>query len=249
MKKKKLTAQQSKIASIVIMSMLLGINLTKRQKRSIILMVVTAEPELSSQVKRTKGKYERPDNVSELVTYFAAILLDLAADALFAPIAALITAAQTQNGLLNDAEIATKTTKGVTGQRDIEKRKMNVLMDDILAKVQRAADDSPLNAVSIFQRNGISIEGRTPHVRPEVGVKNGIASGTLDVSHSSLHKPGSYLWMISTDGIVWSYGIHCHKSTAIITGLTPKVEYFIRAQTSSPDGYSALSQIVRIICK
>jgi hypothetical protein len=214
----------------------------------IIMLAVTAEPELASSVKRVKGKYERPKNVSELVTYFASILLDLTEDTLFAGIAALITAAQAQNSKLNTAEIATKTSKGKIGERDVQKRKMNVLMDEILAKVQKAADDDPLNAVSIFQRNGISIEGRTPHVRPEVGATNGTASGTLDVSHSTLSKKGSYLWMTSIDGTNWVYGIHSHKSTGLIIGLTPKVEYFIRSQTSSADGYSAWSQIIRIIC-
>ena len=242
-----------KIAGALLMFTMMSKNLTKRQKQTIFLML--SMPETSGAVKRLKCEYDKPGNITQLAAYYMNFLEGMQQDALFAPIAAKLTAAQNQVGVLAKAEIAVLSKfPGKKQARDTEYLNTEIVMDDILNEVQKAGDADIPNSEKIFKTHQLKIREYSRSEKGELEVK--ADKGTFIVrcrKAGSNNSGAAYLWMISVDKSTWYVGDFRKKSTGLITKcgdnqLKVGTLYYIKAMTDSNEGQSGWTQIVERYC-
>ena len=207
-----------------------------------------------NSVKRLMCEFNKPSNVSMLVTYYLHFLLGMLADPLFEAIETLLESAQTQVGKLNDAEIAAASKiPGSAAARDTELLKTNIIMDKVLAKVQEAGDDDIPNSKALFEAHQLKIRARSTTERGEFEATQGKLSKTIDTKHEVVGKNAAYIVMISADKISWYVGAYGTTSTFTIDScndqeLIKKTTYYLKSQTCKKRVYSNWSQIVEVVC-
>lgn len=244
---------KKEIEFLVVLTVLIGKKLTKRQKKIIFMMV--AQPELSGSVRRLKCEYEKPGNISQLATYYLNFLTGMLADTLFTSIATLLGNAKTQVQTLADAESAALSrVPGKVQLRNTEFLKTEIIMDQVLSEVQKAGDADLPNAATIFATHQLKVREYSRSEIGELEVING--NGKFIVRCKRAGKKGStaaYLWMISTDKNNWELGDFAKISKGEITTfredpLRLGTLYYIKAMTDSSDGKSGWTQIVESYC-
>jgi len=229
--------------------------LEKEQLMLIMLALVIKEgPAFRGEPKRVKCRYDKPSTIPGLVDYYLNHLTGLAADPLFTAIATLIASAQTQVGKLNAAEIAAQSKgDGLIEARNVELLNTEVIMDKVLGEIQNVGDNDPKNAGTIFKKHKLVIVVRKGHQREEMEVKHGDISGTFKVSHKRVAATAAYLYMISTDKLMWYVGDFSHNSSGLIKSmndipLKPGTLYYIKSKSSCSEGKSDWSDIVEMYC-
>jgi hypothetical protein len=208
----------------------------------------------TSTVKRLKVMYKRPRNITLLVTYYLAVIHNLQKDNLFASIADLLNKAETQVKKLEAAEVKVLGKfLGSTAERRKEFIATEIIMDQVLNKVQQAGDNDLENSEYIFTRNLLKIRTRAHHDRDEQEVKHGKVPGTFKARNRPVSRWAAYFWMISEDGVNWQWANFSKNSSCKITNigeepLTIGTLYYIRSMSHSSKGYSGWSQVTEIYC-
>jgi hypothetical protein len=204
--------------------------------------------------KRLKCEYDKPSNISQLANYFLNILTGLGKDPLFDTIAALIGTATTQVLNLQKAEVEVLTkVPGKAALRDVELLATNIIMDQVLSKIQEAGDADLENARVIFEAHQLKIVEHPRHSRGEMEVKHGKVSKTFIVRNKPVAKNAAYVWLISLDKLNWKLGTFAPKSSGIISqcgddDLVPGKLYYVKSQSNVKGVFSDWSQVVEIIC-
>jgi len=204
--------------------------------------------------KRLICEFNKPSNVSMLVTYYLHFLIGMLADPLFTSIATLLGSAQTQVGKLNTAEIAAASKiPGTVAARDTEFLKTEIIMDKVLAKVQEAGDDDIPNSKTIFEAHQLKIRVRSTTERGEFEATQGKLSKTIDVKNRVVGKNAAYIWLISTDKENWFFGAFGRNSSNTVDKINeaPLVVgtlYYLKSCSEMKRVYSDWSQIVEVTC-
>ncbi len=208
----------------------------------------------SDSLKRLKCEYDKPSNISKLVTYFLNFLLGMLADPLFAPIETLLENAKSQVEDLNTAEIAAAgKVPGSAAARDMELLNTNIIMDEVLAEMQKAGDADIPKSKSLFEKHQLKIYEHPVSQRDEFEATQGKISKTIDVKNRVVGKYAAYLWMISPDKVNWYVGAFANVSTSTVVDCNnqPLVKgktYYLKSQTFMKGEYSNWSQIVEVVC-
>ena len=227
--------------------------LTKRQRRVIFAMFSLP---VTPAVKRLKIYYDKPNNISKLASYYLGILGTLAEDSALTALAALIASAVTQCGKLRDAQ--TKAESQLPGDcelRDTELMATEIIMDQVLAAVQKVGDGDLLHAEALYKRHNFKIRTYSKHEKDEYSVV--AKNGKFIVSNRAAYPKGgnaAYLRMISVDNQRWEVGDFSHKSTAgeiTMCGentLRIGTLYYHKTMTSSKEGKSEWSAVIQKYC-
>ena len=208
----------------------------------------------SEMFQRLICEYDKPSNVSQRVTYFDNFLNGMLSDDLFNPIEVLLEAAKTQVAKLNAAELASKVrTPGSIAARDKELVITDIIMDQVLSKVQEAGDADLENARIIFERHQLKIRTRSQTEKGEFEASQGKVSKTIDVVHQHIKGRVAYLYLISTDKQKWYLGAFGTLSMDTIDNindekLTIGTLYYLKSRTRQKGIYSDWSQIIEITC-
>jgi len=148
----------------------------------------------------------------------------------------------------SEAVAQTRVT-GSVAARDLQYD--NVLDDvhDMLGYVQSLADNSAdeATAVSIIEASGFDLKNRGVRVKPQLAVKRGMVSGSVDLTAKSAGKRVSYEWRSSSNGTDWTMLPPTLQAKTTVTGLTPgQAEYFsVRPVTKDgPGDWSAAVSII-----
>ena len=209
---------------------------------------------IPNSVKRLMCEFNKPSNVSMLVTYYLHFLLGMLADPLFTAIETLLESAQTQVGKLNDAEIAAASKiPGSAAARDTELLKTNIIMDKVLAKVQEAGDDDIPNSKALFESHQLKIRVRSKTEKGEFEATQGKVSKTIDVQHQFVKGSVAYIFVISTDKETWFAGAFGTASMDTIDNINEEplvvgTLYYLKSRTRHKGVYSDWSQIVEVTC-
>ncbi len=205
-------------------------------------------------LKRLICEFDKPTNVSQLVTYYLNFLNGMAADPLFDDIAQLIEAAELEVTKLDDAELTSKTrAPGTVALRDKQLLATNIKLDQVLSRVQEAGDANLKNARVVFERHQLKIVVHPGHTRDDIEVKHGKVSKTFIVRNKPVAQYAAYIWLISIDKINWKLGTFSSKSSGFISkcgddDLVPGQRYYIKSQSTVKGIFSNWSQIIEIIC-
>ncbi len=211
-------------------------------------------PSNTDAVKRLICEFEKPSNISKLVTYYLKFLLLMLDNPLFTSIATLIASAQTQVGKLNTAEIAAAgKVPGSAAARNAELLKTEIIMDKLLAKVQEAGDDDFAAAKTLFETLLLKIRERSTTEKGEFEATQGKLSKTIDVQHLLIEGRVAYLTMISTDKEQWFVGAYGTTANNTVDNCDDKslevgTKYYLKSQTCKKRVYSDWSQIVEVTC-
>jgi hypothetical protein len=204
--------------------------------------------------KRLICEYEKPSNVSQLVTYFTNFLNGMATDPLFTPVSGLITDAKTQVAKLLGSELASKVrAPGSIAARDIELLATDIIMDKVLAKVQEAGDADLDNARVIFEMHQLKIVDIHGHSTETLEVKHGKTSQTFEVKCKITARYAAFIWMISTDKLKWYLGDYGPNASGLIDScndapLEVGKLYYIKSQVKTSKGKGDWSQIIEKTC-
>lgn len=204
--------------------------------------------------KRLKCEYEKPSNISELITYYLTFLVSISSDPLFSAIATLISDAKTQVLALQTAELkALSRVPGAASARDTELLATTIIMDKILAKVQEAGDDDMDHAQTLFETHQLKIIEYGSRERDTFEVKYGKVSKTFIVQNKPVADYAAYIWMISIDKISWFVGDFSSAASGLITQcnneeLVPGKLYYIKSRSSLKGVKSDWSQIMEKHC-
>jgi len=227
--------------------------LTKRQRR--VLFAMFSLP-VTPAVKRLKIYYDKPGNVSKLANYYLGILGTLSDDTTFTAIATLLASATTQCGKLRDAEVVAESQlPGDCELRNAELMATEIIMDQVLAAVQKVGDGDLLHAEAIYKRHNFKIRTYAKHEKDEYTVV--AKNGKFIVTNRAAGKKGShaaYLRMISVDNQRWEVGDFSKKSTAgeiTMCGentLRIGTLYYHRTMTDSSEGKSGWSATIQAYC-
>ena len=208
----------------------------------------------STNLKRLKCEYDKPDNISERINYYLSFLAGLAADPLFTPIIGLIGDAKTQVLKLQVAEQAALTrVPGTSTTRDTVLVPTEIIMDKVLAKVQEAGDDNLEQARIIFESHNLKIFEYGHRERDSFEVRHGNVSKTFIVLNKPVGDRAAYVWMISKDKINWFLGEFSPNATGLIDScndeqLVPGKLYYLKSRSSVKGVKSDWSQIIEIYC-
>jgi len=208
----------------------------------------------SDAIKRLKCEYDKPSNISKLVTYYLNFLKGMLADPLFVAIAILLGDAKTQVETLNRAEIAAAgKVPGSASERDNELLKTDIIMDQVLAEVQKAGDADIPASKALFEKHQLKIYEHPVSERDEFEATQGKISKTIDVKNRVVGKYAAYLWMISPDKVNWYVGAFGNVSTSTVIdcnnqALVKGKTYYLKSRTFMKGEYSNWSQIVEVVC-
>jgi len=211
-------------------------------------------PNNTNAVKRLICEFEKPSNISKRVTYYLKFLLLMLDNPLFTSIATLLGSAQTQVGKLNTAEIAAAgKVPGTAALRDEELLATEIIMEQVLAEVQKKGDANFAAAKALFESLLLKIRERSTTEHGEFEATQGKLSKTIDVRRQVLKGKRGYLTMISIDKEKWFIG--AFGTTALDTvdnindePLVVGTNYYLKSRTRYKNVYSDWSQIVEVTC-
>jgi hypothetical protein len=192
------------------------------------------------KVHRTIATLKLPTKVPALITYADGIVKALSNNPSFpSPTPSLATVLQAIDELQTAETAALARTKGAAATRNQKRHALVLLLQDLRADVQSAADANADNAAPIIQSAGMAV--RKTAVRPPrvFAAKPGAVSGSVHLVAHAAARRASYEWEYSTDlGKTWvSMPVTLQAKTAL-SGLTPgeTVLFRYRAVTRSGEG-------------
>jgi hypothetical protein len=150
---------------------------------------------------------------------------------------------------LDQAEVATHTRAVETvAVRDAKLRELKILLQQLCAHVQAAADANPENAASIIEGAAMYVkDARGPEPRTFTA-KPGPVQGTVILVAPQAGNRAAYEWAYSTDGgETWTMLPVTVQANTTVSGLTPGSTVLFRYRVSTKDGVGDWSETVRII--
>ena len=142
---------------------------------------------------------------------------------------------------------------GKAALRDNELLATNIIMDQVLSKVQEAGDANLAGARVLFETHQLKILERDGHETDTLEVKHGKISRTFEVKCKIIAKYAGYVWLISTDKIKWYLGDYGPNASGLIDSCDDKpLEvgklYYIKSQVKTAEGKSDWSQVIEKTC-
>jgi hypothetical protein len=153
-----------------------------------------------------------------------------------------------------DAAEAVAETR-VAGSAAARNEKYDIVLNDLrdlLTYVQKLADDAGDEnaAIAIIQASGFDLKIRGVRVKPDLEVKQGLASGQVRMIAKASPRsegPAMYEWQKSTDGILWQPIYTTMGSRGVVNGLIVDSRWYFRVRIITKDGSKAWSSVVSII--
>ena len=139
--------------------------------------------------------------VPALITYAQGIVKGMTGNASFpnpVPTLAAVTAAI--NALQTAETAALARTKGAVATRNEARTSLVMLLEQLKADIQAAADANVENGASIIQSAGVSVRKTAVHPPRVFAATPGAVSGVANVVAPSAARRASYEWEYSLDG-------------------------------------------------
>ncbi len=162
------------------------------------------------------------------------------------PLLAAITTAVVE---LQAAETAAlNRTKGAITVRDDKRTALVVLLRQLRAAIQTAADADPTNGAAIIESAGVPVR-KTLTRRPRVfAAKPGPVSGVATLVTATAGPRASYEWQYSTDACkTWVTAPVTLRSRTTIAGLLPGATVLFKSRAVTKTGESDWTQPVSLV--
>jgi hypothetical protein len=163
-----------------------------------------------------------------------------------APILTSITSAITA---YQNAQLSTKTQKGLKGLRTSTKQALVSALRQARDLVRTVAEANPESALAIAESAGMTLGKRPTRNKPLIEVLQASLSGSVVCRAKAPGIPTNYFWSYSTDEKSWTSVPQLMKAATTVSGLTPGQTYYFRYSTSNRQGTSNPSQVFSILVK
>jgi hypothetical protein len=203
------------------------------------------------RINRAIVALKLPRSVPELIKLVQAIVTAMTNNANYTtpePPLATITGATNDLAL---AETATQArTHGAAAMRNDKLAILVPLLEQLKAYIQKTADASMENGVSIIQSAGVSVKKATVRGPRTFEAKPGAVSGSVKLVAASAARRASYEWQYSSDGgKTWQVAPVTLQAKTTILGLTPGATVTFRYRGVTKTGEGDWSQLLSFIVK
>ncbi len=177
--------------------------------------------------------------VKDLITFAHSVATAMGANAsIFPSPSPTLGAFQADIDALVTAETAVVArTKGAA---DVRNAKMAVVRADLEALktyVQSVVDASnPASGEGIIGNASMAIRKVTLHDKPDLGVRQGSVSGSVNLSAKSAGKKAAYNWRYSLDQKTWTSLPQTLVAKTGVSGLTVATTYYFQCETQTTKG-------------
>ena len=139
---------------------------------------------------------------------------------------------------------------GATGQRDI--KYVTVVQDvhDVVAYVQKVADEAGnvVTAEAIINASGLAVKINGVFQKPPLEARRGLLSGTVDLVAKAGKQRETHEWQMSTNnGASWTNLTSTLRCRTLVTGLTRLTTVYFRHRLITKTGPGDWSQPVNIV--
>jgi hypothetical protein len=178
--------------------------------------------------------------VPALITYAQGIVKGMTGNTSFPnPVPTLASVTAAINDLQTAETAALARTKGAVATRNEARTALVVLLEQLKAYIQAAADASPENGASIIQSAGVAVRKTPTHPARIFEATPGDVSGVAKVVAPAAARRASYEWEYSLDGgKTWVTLPSTLQAKTSVTGLASgtAVQFKYRPVTKTGEG-------------
>jgi hypothetical protein len=191
--------------------------------------------------------YER--TVAGLIAFAQLVVQKMTGNANFPNAAQIVTALGNAITAHQNAVSATKTQKGLKGQRSATKQALVSALYQARDLVRTACEANPESALAIAESAGMTLGKRPTRNKPLIEILQASVSGSVVCRAKAPGVPTNYFWSYSGDEKSWTSVPQTMKATVTVSGLTPGQTYYFRYYTTNRKGTSNPSQVFSILVK
>jgi hypothetical protein len=186
-----------------------------------------------------------------LITYAQGIVTAMTGNPNFpTPVPPLSTVQQAIAALQTAETAALSRAKGAATVRNEKKQALVVLLQQLKATVQAAADANLESGASIIESAGVAVRKATIHAPRVFTAKPGAVSGSAKLIAKSAGPRSSYEWESSADGgKTWVNLPVTIQAKANVTGLASGTTMQFRYRPVTKTGEGDWSQVVSLLVK
>jgi hypothetical protein len=192
-----------------------------------------------------------PRAASTLAAFSNHVVTCMTGNSLFpSPLPTLAVVTQAINDLLSANTASLTHAKGTATTRNEKVTALVVLLQQLRAYVQAAADANVENGASIIESAGFSVRKTAVRAPRVFDAKPGLTSGTAKLVAKSAGPHSSYEWQSSSDGgKTWTAAPVTIQARTTVGGLPPGTTVQFRYRPVTRTGEGDWSQIVTLLVK
>lgn len=170
--------------------------------------------------------------------------------ALFPAPSPTIATFSTNIDALEAAEAVIKT--GLRNAVEARNQAYDLVLDNVhnlQNYVQNLADNAADydDAVNLIAASGMDIKGRGTRVKPDIEVRNGSISGSVELIVKAKKGRNAYEWQMSADQLTWTMLPVTLQAKTTLTRLTKGQTLYFRSRPVTKGGEGDWSQVVTIL--
>jgi hypothetical protein len=144
---------------------------------------------------------------------------------------------------------ASAKVPGAATQRNAKKTKVLQDLRHLRDYVQQVAETLTTDALTAVESSGFRVKKQSSQHKQALAVKDGPASGSVELVAKAVARTATYYWQYSLDGKTWTSCPDTMKATALVNGLTVGQIYSFRFRALTRGGATDFSQIVTHVVK
>ncbi|HEY6460220.1 MAG TPA: fibronectin type III domain-containing protein [Polyangiaceae bacterium] len=202
-------------------------------------------------VSRPRVSLNLPRRVADLIAFANRVVTDLTGNkALPSPTPTLAVILAAISALVAAQSAALTRAAGTATVRNEKRDTLVMLLRQLAACVQAAADASPENAASLIESTGMAVRKEGARVKRTFSVEQGEVSGSVTVQAAVASKRAAYDWEYSTDGgKTWTAAPTTLQSRTTVSGLGAGTTAQFRYRVATKGGAGDWSQPTSFLVK
>jgi hypothetical protein len=180
-------------------------------------------------VKHLLAVLKFPKSVPTFLVYAKAIYKGMQASTNFTGSAAKLTILNTNIGLLDASQTATKTKPptNTIAQRDVILNTVKTNLRGLQSDAQGIADATPLSAEAIILSAAMGVKKVTIRQKQQNGAKQGVLPGDVDLTGEG---GGPHEWRMGLDNINWIYLPATYRANTSVSNLASLTLYYFQTR-------------------